>query len=182
MPRYNPFRPGSIVTPGMFSGRYNELVAMERALFQTKNGNPLNFLIHGERGIGKSSLLFYLQVVACGDIDGLEGSKFSFLTVSVELEPSNDYTDTIQKIGAELRQEVAKHRVGMEVAKAAWDFLKRWEVMGVKYDRSVGSDAEAKRKDRRQHESWTLAESLQCKRRSHKNARILPLMRLFWRH
>jgi hypothetical protein len=117
----------------MFSGRYNELVAMERALFQTKNANPLNFLIQGERGIGKSSLLFYLQVVACGNIDGLEGSKFKFLTVGVELEPSNEYTDIIQKVGAELRQEVAKHRVGMEVAKAAWDFLKRWEVMGVKY-------------------------------------------------
>jgi hypothetical protein len=117
----------------MFSGRYNELVAMERALFQTKNANPLNFLIHGERGIGKSSLLFYLQLVACGEIKGLEESKFNFLTVSIVLEPSNDYTDIIQKVGTELRQEVAKRKAGLEFAKVAWDFLKRWEVMGVKY-------------------------------------------------
>jgi Cdc6-like AAA superfamily ATPase len=62
--RYNPFRPGSIVSPGMFSGRYEELEGTEHALFQTKNGNPHHFLIEGERGIGKSSLLFSLQMVA----------------------------------------------------------------------------------------------------------------------
>jgi hypothetical protein len=120
----------------MFSGRYNELVAMERALFQTKNANPLNFLIHGERGIGKSSLLYYLQLVARGEIEALHGNNFNFLTVCVELEPSNEYSDIIQKIGAELNQEVAKLRVGVELAKAAWDFLKRWEVMGVRYAES----------------------------------------------
>jgi hypothetical protein len=142
MPRYNPFRPGNIVTPGMFSGRYTELVTLERALFQTKNANPLNFLIHGERGIGKSSLLFYLQLVARGEIAGIEGGKFNFLTVCVELEPSNDYPDIIQKIGSELHREVAQHRKGIETAKVAWDFLKRWEVMGVKY--ASGSHTETK--------------------------------------
>jgi AAA ATPase domain len=133
MPRFNPFRPGSIVTPGMFSGRVVELQGMERALYQTKNGNPHNFLLHGERGIGKSSLLYYLQWVAKGDIDPLEGAKYNFLTVSIELEPSTTYTDIIQKIGSELRREVAKRRPAIEFGKSAWDFLKRWEVMGVKY-------------------------------------------------
>src|SRR5713101_3502575 len=87
MARYNPFRPGNIVSPGMFSGRYEELEGTEHALFQTKNGNPHHFLIEGERGIGKSSLLFSLQMVASGLVDPLEGSKFNFLTLSLELEP-----------------------------------------------------------------------------------------------
>ncbi len=133
MARYNPFRPGSIVSPGMFSGRYEELEGTERALFQTKNGNPHHFLIHGERGIGKSSLLYSLEVVARGRIDPLEGSKFNFLTLSIELEPENTYSDLIGKVGAELRRAVAAHQPAMEIAKATWDFLKRWEVLGVKY-------------------------------------------------
>jgi len=134
MPRYNPFRPGSIVNPGMFSGRYNEIVLMEQALFQTKEGNPHHILIHGERGIGKSSLLYCQQLVASGKIDSLDDQKFRFLTVSLELEPSNTYLDIIEKIGSELQREIAKREPAAELAKATWEFLKKWEVMGVKFE------------------------------------------------
>ncbi len=133
MPRFNPFRPGSIVTPGMFSGRAEELEALGRVLFQTKNDNPHHFLIHGERGIGKSSLLFYLQFVARGEIPTFDGGTFKFLVVNVELEPSTGYHDIIRKIGAELQRTVSSHLRVREMVKSAWDFLKRWEVMGVKY-------------------------------------------------
>jgi biotin operon repressor len=133
MPRYNPFRPGSIVTPGMFSGRGDALLALERALFQTKHDNPKHFLLHGERGIGKSSLLLYLQYVANGDIAPIDGDKFSFLTVTVELEPTTTYVDLIRKIGAEFQRVVTSQQRIKELAKNAWEFLKRWEVMGVKY-------------------------------------------------
>lgn len=133
MVRYNPFRPGSIVTPGMFAGRFAELQGTEQALYQTKHGNPHHFLIHGERGIGKSSLLFSLQWVATGRIAPLEGGDFKFISISIELEPSNSYLDIIQKVGNELRREVARRRPGGELAKATWEFLKRWEVAGVKY-------------------------------------------------
>ena len=54
MPKYNPFRPNSIVTPGMFRGRYDEMRRIEQALFQTKNLNPHHFMIEGERGIAKA--------------------------------------------------------------------------------------------------------------------------------
>jgi hypothetical protein len=57
MAKYNPFRPNSIVTTGMFCGRFDEMKAAEQSLFQTKHENPKHFLISGERGIGKSSLL-----------------------------------------------------------------------------------------------------------------------------
>ena len=117
----------------MFSGRYNELVSMDQALFQTKNGNPHHFLIHGERGIGKTSLLYCQQLTASGTIKALDGQQFRFVTVSVELEPSNNYLDIIEKIGSELSREIAKREPATELAKATWNFLKNWEVMGVKY-------------------------------------------------
>ena len=68
MGKVNPFQPNGPVAPGMFSGRLNEILALEKGLFQTKNGNPLNFLVTGERGIGKSSLLNYLRPLAEGSI------------------------------------------------------------------------------------------------------------------
>src|ERR1700723_1432 len=133
MAKYNPFRPGTIVGPGMVAGRLVELRGTEQALHQTKHGNSHHFLIHGERGIGKSSLLMNLQLVANGRIKTIAGEDFKFLTINIELEPSNTYTDIIQKIGNELRREVGNHRPATEIAKTAWDFLTRWEVAGVKY-------------------------------------------------
>lgn len=139
MQRFNPFRPGNIVAPGMFSGRVDELLTLERALFQTKNGNPNHFLIHGERGIGKSSLLLYLDYVATGKFPTLKDSAtFSFLTVNIELEPSITYLELIKKIGAEFQRVVASQERFKDLAKKAWDFLKRWEVAGVKYNNRNG--------------------------------------------
>lgn len=133
MQRYNPFRPGSIVGPAMFVGRWEELEKLERALYQTKNGNPQNFLINGERGIGKSSLFLVVDRIASGRVDSINHGKFRFLTVNVELEPENNYHHIISKIGGELQRAVAGHQRATELAKTVWDFLKRWEVAGVKY-------------------------------------------------
>ncbi len=133
MAKFNPFRPGSIVTPGMFAGRLTELEGTERALNQTKHGNPHHFLIQGERGIGKSSLLFSLEYVAKSRVESLEGEKFNFLTISIVLEPSTTYHDIIQKVGNGLRKEASNFSPVGEAAKATWDFLKRWEIAGVKY-------------------------------------------------
>lgn len=116
----------------MFSGRGHELLTIEQALFQTKEGNPNHFLIRGERGIGKSSLLLYVQLVANGGISP-EPVNFNFLTLSVELEPSNTYSDIVEKIGSELHKVVASKKPATELAKTGWQFLTRWEVMGVKY-------------------------------------------------
>ena len=125
----------------MFCGRYEEFVGTEKALFQTKHGNPQHFLIHGERGIGKSSLLFSLDLVARNEVPSFENEEFNFLTLTIELEPTTTYIDLIQKIGAELRRVVALRKPALETAKATWDFLRRWEVMGVKYS---GSEKEPK--------------------------------------
>lgn len=132
--RFNPFRPNEIVHPGMFAGRYNELVALEKTLFQTKHGNPTHFLIDGERGIGKSSLLLNLMWVATGDFAPFEQQeKFNFVTVSVCLDSAHNYADIIRAIATELRRKISEREQLKEFAKSAWDFLKKLEVGGVRY-------------------------------------------------
>jgi hypothetical protein len=76
--KFNPFRPNSIVAPGMFAGRYDEVTAIERGLHQTRNGNPKHFLIEGERGIGKSSLMLYVDYLSSGRFlwRGIQTSAF----------------------------------------------------------------------------------------------------------
>lgn len=135
-PKYNPFRPGSIVHPGMFAGRFDELEVLERALYQTQNGNANHFLIHGERGIGKSSLLMLVDHYAsAGTESAILKQKFKFLTISVELEPADEYADLISKIARELHRRIEKNEAVKQKLMTLWDFVSKWEVMGVKYNR-----------------------------------------------
>jgi hypothetical protein len=62
--RYNPFKPGSVIHSGMFAGRHEEVQLIERCLLQTQQDSPEHFMILGERGIGKSSLLKYVDAVS----------------------------------------------------------------------------------------------------------------------
>lgn len=140
MQNYNPFKPGSIVSPGMFTGRVDELRQLMRILFQTKNGNPSHFLIHGERGIGKSSLLLYLQCIAEGKFEDFEGKKYNFLTISTDLEPDITYIQLLKKLGTELSKSVESHSKLKGAANATWEFITRWEVLGVKYTTPTGTE------------------------------------------
>jgi len=117
----------------MFAGRHKELEVLERVLFQTKNGNPLHFLIRGERGIGKSSLLLVFKYIAQGEMLSLQNNKYNFLVVNIELEPNSTYREIIKRVGAEFQREISNHARAKELAKKVWDFLKKWEIMGVKY-------------------------------------------------
>jgi len=53
----NPFTPGHAVDPQFFAGRKNEIEKFKMFLKNTRENNPMNMAILGERGIGKSSLL-----------------------------------------------------------------------------------------------------------------------------
>lgn len=146
MPKFNPFRPNNIVHPGMFAGRYEELVALEKALFQTKNGNPAHFIVDGERGIGKSSLLLNVKLVANGEFPDLENEQsFKFVTVSICLDAKHTYADIVRAIASELRREISARQQVKELARNAWDFLKKWEIGGVRFkedEREESKDTE----------------------------------------
>ena len=133
MIRFNPFSPGSLVPEGVFTGRIEESQALERMLFNTKHGNPQHFLLHGERGIGKSSLCYIHELSASGSIIGWEDQRYNFLTLSLILEPTETYESIIRKLGSTLRRRLESHNKTQAMAKDVWNFLKRWEIMGVKY-------------------------------------------------
>src|SRR5687767_14810516 len=89
--RYNPFRPNGIAGPGMFSGRAEEIAAIEQALHQSKHGNPQHILIQGERGIGKSSLMLLARFAATGRISN--DYTLNFIVVDVELGSTTTYRE-----------------------------------------------------------------------------------------
>lgn len=130
-PKFNPFKPGNIVHPGMFVGRLDELKVIERCLFQTKHGNPQHFLVQGERGIGKSSLLFYVEVLSRSQTAG--DAPFNFLTISVDIGRCQSQIEIVRKLGRGMRTAIGDKQAIKDKAKGIWDWLTNWEVLGVRY-------------------------------------------------
>jgi biotin operon repressor len=130
--KFSPFVPNGIAYPGMFIGRGEEISLIEQALFQTKNGNPQHLLLTGERGIGKSSLLYFADLVARGELESIE-PKFYFLTVSTDLAGVGSQVGIIRQMARELRSKLRTHAALQEKARKLWEFLSNWEVLGVKY-------------------------------------------------
>ncbi len=133
--KFNPFKPNSMAGPGMFSGRFDELQTIEKCLFQTRHGNPQHFLIEGERGIGKSSLLLFVNALATGTVAGLSGGSYSFLVISVDLSQCDTVSRIVREIGVGLKGALSERTQLKEKAKAVWEFLTNWEVLGVRYHR-----------------------------------------------
>lgn len=135
MAKVNPFRPNSPVNPGMFVGRLPELERLESHLLQTRAGNPSNFMISGERGIGKSSLLNYIKAVAVGDIpmdQGDEQETIRFLVVDIDIDQNTSQLGLVKKIELGLRKNLSQSEAARHFLREAWAFLQRFEAAGVK--------------------------------------------------
>ena len=52
----NPFNPNSIVTPTLFAGRKQQVRNVLKKLSNVREGQHASFILHGERGIGKTAL------------------------------------------------------------------------------------------------------------------------------
>ncbi len=134
--RFNPFQPNKIVAPGMFVGRVNELDQIEKNLFQAKHGNPQNFLIVGERGIGKSSLLLYVDYLARKG-QGVESDiVFNFVTASVDLGSCVNEIDIVRAVARGIKRALDEQQVALEATKNILDFLSNWEILGIRYHKS----------------------------------------------
>jgi AAA+ ATPase superfamily predicted ATPase len=131
MPRINPFKPQSPVNPGMFTGRIPEIKRLENHFFQTKNGQPSNFIISGERGIGKSSLLLVVKAMAEGLIE-VGKQKLKFLVIDTDIDHNTTQLALIKKIELGLTRELGKTETAKKFLSEAWDFLQRVEVGGIK--------------------------------------------------
>jgi len=64
----DPFFPNRpVIDPNLFEGRTEQIDEIVDALYQSKNNNPKHFIITGDRGIGKSSLLLQTKILSEGD-------------------------------------------------------------------------------------------------------------------
>lgn len=132
MVKVNPFKPNSPVGPGMFIGRVMELQRLEASLLQTRAGNPTNFMITGERGIGKSSLLNYVKVLAQGQEPTLDNERLRFLVVDTDIDQNTTQIGLAKKIEFGLRMGLGQDEPARKLFKDFWDFFKRFEAAGVK--------------------------------------------------
>lgn len=142
MPRINPFQPNSPVAPGMFVGRLAQVTALETALLQTRAGRSKSFMITGERGIGKTSLLQYFKWVAQGHIP-VDNENMTFLVLELDRDASTSDVGLIRRVELALKRELAKTEPARSFLATGWDFVKRIEAFGVSMrDAEKASDSE----------------------------------------
>ena len=143
MSKVNPFKPNSPVPPVMFAGRINEIRALENGLFQTRNNNCANFLLTGERGIGKSSLISLIKPTAQGDFATFDHGKVSFVVINTVISNKSTLISFIKLIERNLKRELEK--IGRtEKVRAffdnTWSFLQRIKIMDLGIDKAQVND------------------------------------------
>lgn len=131
MPKINPFVPNAPINPGAFVGRLEELDKLETSLLQTAAGHPSSFIISGERGIGKTSLLNYMKHIAEGHLP-IGTKHVSFLVIDTDIDPTTSQQNLLRKIQLGLQKALAETEAARNFFKDAWAFLQRVEAGGFK--------------------------------------------------
>jgi len=127
----NPFKPTQPVFSGMFAGRINEIKRIETILCETKENNPTNLLVVGERGIGKTSLLLLARFLAQGAIP-CDGEKLDFLTIFISLDRRTFVGELARKMNAAMERGLRESQGAIQFLREAWSFIQRLEVSGIK--------------------------------------------------
>lgn len=143
MAKVNPFKPNSPVPPGMFAGRIEEIESLEKGLHQTKNGNNSNFLIIGERGIGKSSLIGYIKPTAQGLITSSDYDKFNFVVVNTVISNKSTLISFIKLLERNLKREIEKIGKAEKVRAFfddTWSFVQRLRIMDSGIDKAQANE------------------------------------------
>ena len=126
----NPFRPGGPVEPEYFTGRGEEIRLFERFLRSTRDGNPFNIAIMGERGIGKTSLLRKFEDI---------GEKSGCMAVRGSLDPSISNLPELCTYILESMREKGAGKTGR-----IRDFFKKYNIESLKI-KLLGLEAEVKK-------------------------------------
>lgn len=136
MPKINPFQPNTPVAPGMFAGRLAEIQTLEKGLQQAKYGNPMNQLVTGERGIGKSSLLNYLKPLAEGNFKSPDFNPFNFITINIAISEKMSLVTLIKLIERNIKRQVGKVEKVKKFLDDTWAFIQRIKIMDSGVDKA----------------------------------------------
>lgn len=139
--KINPFSPNSPSGPGMFAGRINEITAIEKILLQTRANKGHGFLLIGQRGIGKTSLLNLVKVQAEGSIK-TNGENLNFLVIEIDITKDTTQFTLIKKIELALKRKLAKTEPTRKLFADIWSFIGKIEAAGVKINTSKETDGE----------------------------------------
>jgi len=139
--KINPFNPNSPTGPGMFAGRIKEIEAIEQILLQTRANKGHGFLLLGQRGIGKTSLLNLVKFQAQGSVK-TKGEKLNFLVIEIDITKETTLYTIIKKIEIALKRQLAKSEPTRKLFSDIWKFLGKVEVAGVKVNTSIDYDKE----------------------------------------
>lgn len=139
--KINPFKPNSPSSPGVFVGRLTEIEKLEASLIQTKANQSVSFLLTGERGIGKTSLLNLIKYFAEGDIE-VRGQKLNFLVIETDITKDTTRLGLIKKIELALNRKLSKSEKARKAFNEIWSFVKKFEIAGVKYNENNPQDNE----------------------------------------
>lgn len=136
--RYNPFKPNNIVPPGSFTGRVDEILTIQNCLYQAKFENPQHFLIEGERGIGKSSLVNLIGNIGRGDVN--LDYEMNFIVCSIDVGGVHSQLDIVRRLGREIKSQISSSEPIKAKAGKVWDFLSNWEILGVRFHKDDKAD------------------------------------------
>lgn len=141
--RNNPFQPNSPVHPEMFAGRIYEIERIESSFLNTKDGNPTNLLIVGERGIGKTSLLLFARYLARGDIPLAENESLNFISVYVSLDRRTGICEFAKKLKHSVERELRRSKEIMQALRDIWSFVQRVEIAGTRLAQKETQNSES---------------------------------------
>jgi hypothetical protein len=121
--KHNPFTPTQIAGDELFTGRDHELLLITNCLQQTIGGNATGFLLTGERGIGKSSLLLKVQ----SSVNCNRKPKERLLTVLITLDEKDTALSFAEKVNAALIREKRLLQPWRQRIYDAWSVIYRIE-------------------------------------------------------
>jgi len=139
--KINPFKPNSATHPGIFVGRIPEINKIETALIQTKANRTQSFLLLGERGIGKTSLLNYVKFISEGLID-IEKQNVNYLVIEIDISKDTTQIALIKKIELSLKRKLAKTEKTKKLFGDIWNFISKIEAAGIKLNNNKEIDLE----------------------------------------
>lgn len=139
--KINPFTPNSPSSRGVFAGRMTEIETIEQILIQTRANKGHGFLLIGQRGIGKTSLMNLVKFQAMGAIEAKD-QKLNFIVVEIDITKETTLYTLIKKIELSLKRKLAKSEPTRKLFSDIWSFIGRLEVLGVKVNTSKDIDEE----------------------------------------
>lgn len=118
----------------MFAGREKEINEFLSGIYHTKNNRAKHFLITGERGIGKSSLIDLYDSLAKGDISLRveDYGNFSFVTVKLTVEEKFDLVTFINLMEKKIVDALAEIEIFRNATKKLKDFVRSLEISGIR--------------------------------------------------